>query len=105
MKATKAIHNDVLTEQSAKGLIFEIKIGSKKFKLGITGDTKFFSCNDKDGDLCNQFKEIDVLIIHMGSIHKSEFCISGDNFENHEYKGGHLGIKRVVIQFFNVDLK
>jgi len=96
MKATKAIHKDILTENSARGLIFELEKEKGVYRLGITGDTKFFKGSDKQRGLCSFFENVDVLVLHLGSIHKKEFTFLEDDFEGHKYEGDHLGIRGIV---------
>ena len=100
MKGIKTIHNDIVTETSSRGLIFELKRGSKKFKLGITGDTKLYSGVSDALGLYSLFENIDVLVLHIGSIHEREFETIKDNFEFHEYDGEHLGIRGIVNMIF-----
>jgi tetratricopeptide (TPR) repeat protein/ribonuclease BN (tRNA processing enzyme) len=96
MKATKAIHADILTEDSARGLIFELEKEKGVYRLGITGDTKFFKGSAKQNGLCSFFENVDVLVLHLGSIHEKEFTFLEDDFEGHKYDGDHLGVRGIV---------
>ena len=99
MKATKTVHRDILTETSGRGLLFGLKIGSKTFNLGITGDTTFYLDARDEKGLDSSFKDADVLVSHLGSIHEAEFELV-DNFVAHKYDGEHLGIRGVVNLIF-----
>jgi hypothetical protein len=96
MEATKAKHKDILTEESAKGLIFELRRGRKTFKVGLTGDTALFTTTHEGKGLPSIFENMDVLVLHIGSIQRQEFECLEDNFENQKYEGGHLGIRGIV---------
>lgn len=100
MKATRAVHSDVLTEKSSKGLIFELKRGQKRFKIGITGDTMLFTNAHEKNGLYSLFEKVDLLILHIGSIHRREFEVMKDNFDTHKYDGEHLGIRGIVNLIF-----
>jgi hypothetical protein len=100
MKAIKAMHNDIITEASSRGVIFEFKRGPKMYKLGITGDTKLFLNNIDEKNIYSLFESVDVLVLHIGSIHSSEFELTKDNFEVHKYNGEHLGIRGIVNLIF-----
>ena len=100
MKAVKALHKDILTRTSAKGLIFDSKRGSQTYRLGITGDTRFYTSTANENGLYSHFGNVDVLILHIGSIHRSEFEFLEDNFETHKYDGEHLGIRGIVNLIF-----
>lgn len=102
MVACKAIHNDILTQGTSKGLVFQLRKGSRIFNLGITGDTKLYSETsvEEERSLFNLFEDMDVLVLHLGSIHECEFELTADNFENHRYKGEHLGIRGIVNLIF-----
>jgi len=96
MKATRAIHKDILTEYSARGLIFELEREKGVYRIGITGDTMFFKGTDEQRGLSSLFENMDVLVLHLGSIHKKEFEGHDDDFEVHKYEGAHLGVRGVV---------
>lgn len=98
--ATPAEHNDVVTNRTSKGLIFKFKKGSKKWRLGITGDTKVFMKVDGEKGIFSCFENVDALILHIGSIHESELQLMKDNFEGHNYNGEHLGIRGIVNLIF-----
>jgi len=102
MKATRAMHRDILTEMTSKGLIFEMKRRSRTYALGITGDTKFYlrSIEEKEKSLCDFFENMDVLVLHMGSMHEDEFGLMSDNFMGHQYQGEHLGVRGVMNMIF-----
>lgn len=101
MKATKAMHKDILTETTSRGLIFVMKNGSRTCNLGITGDTRLYSKGiEEEKGLCDLFENMDVLVLHIGSMHENEFRLTKDNFEGHEYKGEHLGIRGVMNMVF-----
>lgn len=100
MKATRAVHSDVLTETSSKGLVFELKRGPKKYKIGITGDTMLFANTNNEKGIYSLYENVDALILHIGSIHKREFESTKDNFEGHRYDGEHLGIRGIVNLIF-----
>jgi hypothetical protein len=95
MKATKALHKDILTETSGRGLLFRLKRGAKNYKLGVTGDTAFYVNTQNENGLDSSFENVDVLALHLGSIHEREFEL-GDNFETHKYEGEHLGIRGII---------
>ncbi len=102
MKATRAMHRDILTEMTSKGLIFQMKRPSRTYALGITGDTKFYfrTAEKKEKSLCDFFENIDVLVLHMGSMHEDEFELTSDNFVGHQYQGEHLGIRGIMNMIF-----
>lgn len=95
VKPISVKHGDLMTENSTKGLIFELFKNNKKdpplYKLGITSDTECF-----DG-LYDKFRGLDVLVVHMGSMAEEEFttdCFF--EYTNKDIIGQHLGIKGVV---------
>jgi tetratricopeptide (TPR) repeat protein len=96
MEATRAKHKDILTEESTKGLIFEVESGARSYKVGLTSDTAFFITTGDEKGLSTIFENMDVLIFHIGSMQKQEFECLEDNFESHKYEGEHLGIRGVL---------
>ena len=72
LTVTKAIHNEVLTEDYSVGLIFELYNEGKytqenPFRIGYTSDTKH------DENVENQYKDVDIIIPHLGSIDEHDF--------------------------------
>lgn len=102
MKATRAIHRDILPETTSKGLIFEMKRQSRTYALGITGDIKFYlrSTEEKEKSLCDFFENIDVLVLHAKSMHEDEFELISDNLMGHQHQGEHLGVRRIINMIF-----
>lgn len=96
MEATRAKHKDILTEESTKGLIFDVERGARTYKVGLTSDTAFFTATENEKGLATIFENMDVLILHIGSIQRQEFECLEDNFESHRYEGEHLGMRGVL---------
>jgi mRNA degradation ribonuclease J1/J2 len=85
IRATKAIHDEVLCKAYSVGLILELsgENGYSKtnpFKIGYTSDTRH------DKVIEEQYEGVDIIIPHLGSIDENDFT-SGDGTvkrdENH----------------------
>jgi tetratricopeptide (TPR) repeat protein/ribonuclease BN (tRNA processing enzyme) len=90
IKVMKSIHNEVLTKSYSVGLVFEL-YGSKgynkrkPFRIGFTSDTR---C---DESVLKQYKNLDVIIPHLGSVEENDFQI----FSDKKHKN-HLMLKGVI---------
>lgn len=72
LKIKKAIHNEILAKTYSTGLIVELygKSGYEKrksFKIGFTSDTRHAD------EIVAQYKNVDVLVPHLGSIDENDF--------------------------------
>lgn len=83
LKIKKAIHNDILTKTYSTGLLVELygKAGYDKknpFKIGFTSDTRHAD------EIVAQYKNVDVLVPHLGSIDENDFNpLSKKRDQNH----------------------
>ena len=86
----KAIHNEILTRTYSTGLIMELygKGGydkKKPFKIGFTSDTKHSE------DIVRQYKNVDIIVPHLGSIDENDF-----NPMSKKRDPNHLKLKGVI---------
>jgi tetratricopeptide (TPR) repeat protein/ribonuclease BN (tRNA processing enzyme) len=85
LTVTKAIHDEVLSKTYSVGLIFEMYgenkyTKDKPFRIGYTSDTKH------DGDVEKQYKGVDVIIPHLGSVDTNDFNLEEEeSFPKHEF--------------------
>ena len=90
LRVTKALHDEMLSKTYSVGLIFELygEDGYTKdnpFKIGYTSDTRH------DEDVENQYKGVDIIIPHLGSIDESDF-----KFEEKRRGMNHLMLKGTI---------
>ncbi|HUV02893.1 MAG TPA: tetratricopeptide repeat protein [Desulfobacteria bacterium] len=101
IRATKAIHDEVLCKAYSVGLIFELD-GEKgytktdPFRIGYTSDTR----HDKDVE--EQYEGVDVIVPHLGSIDENDFGIGGDTAKRDE---NHLMLTGVISTIYKSNAK
>lgn len=93
LKATNAIHDEVLTKTYSVGLIFEFYDDNedKPFVLGYTSDTRH------DETIEEQYRDVNLIIPHMGSIDQKDF---GYKVKNIERNKNHLMLTGVSSTIF-----
>jgi tetratricopeptide (TPR) repeat protein/ribonuclease BN (tRNA processing enzyme) len=83
IKATKAIHNEILSKTYSVGLIFELYgegnyTKNHPFEIGYTSDTRH------DEDIEEQYKGVDIIVPHLGSIDENDFKLEEEKrHQNH----------------------
>lgn len=94
IKATGAIHNEILSTKYSVGLILTLDYDKDPIKIGFTSDTSY------NAKIANQYKNINLIIPHLGSIEKNDF------FDLSTIHKNHLMLKGVVpiINKSNADL-
>lgn len=75
--ATAASHNEILSTKYSVGLIFTLNYNKEPFRIGFTSDTCY---NTKIAD---QYKNVNLIIPHLGSIEKNDFFDLGAPHKNH----------------------
>ncbi|MBE9592560.1 MAG: tetratricopeptide repeat protein [Proteobacteria bacterium] len=83
LRVTKAIHDEVLCKAYSVGLILELYgesdyTESKPFRIGFTSDTR----HDKHVE--EQYKDVDIIVPHLGSIDKNDFKPGDDDVKRNK---------------------
>ena len=92
LRVTKAIHDEVLCKAYSVGLILKLYgekgyTESKPFKIGLTSDTRH------DEEVEKQYKDVDIIVPHLGSIDENDFKSEDDVMVRNE---NHLMLRGVV---------
>jgi len=98
LKVTKALHDEVISKDYSVGLIFELYDNEQytvenPFRIGYMSDT------GHDENIENQYKGVDILIPHIGSIDESDL-----KFEE-KRKGNHLMLRGTISSIFKSNAK
>lgn len=101
IRATKAIHDEALCKAYSVGLIFDLfgENGYTKtnpFKIGYTSDTR----HDKDVE--EQYKGVDIIVPHLGSIDENDFKMGDDTVKRDE---NHLMLTGVTSTIYKSNAK
>jgi tetratricopeptide (TPR) repeat protein len=101
IRATKAIHDEVLCKAYSVGLIFELSgengyTKSDPFKIGYTSDTR----HDKVVE--EQYEGVDIIVPHLGSIDENDFKIGDDMVKRDE---NHLMLAGVISTIYKSKAK
>lgn len=99
IKVTSAIHNEILSKDYSVGLILNLYGENgyskrKPFKIGYTSDTRH------DDKIVNQYKNVDIIIPHLGSIEDNDFIIEDDKRNEN-----HLMLKGVIATIYSSNAK
>jgi len=92
LRVTKAIHDELLCKAYSVGLILKLYsengyTGSKPFKIGLTSDTRH------DEEVEKHYKDVDIIVPHLGSIDEKDFKSEDDVVVRNE---NHLMLRGVV---------
>lgn len=92
IRATKAIHDEVLCKAYSVGIIFELYgengyTQTDPFRIGYTSDTRH------DKDIEEQYAGVDIIIPHLGSIDENDFKMGDDTVKRDE---NHLMLTGVI---------
>jgi len=87
---TEALHDEVLTKDYSVGFVLELYSDGeykedKIFRIGYTSDTRH------DEDIEEQYKGVDIIIPHLGSIDENDFSL-----EEEERHKNHLMLRGVI---------
>lgn len=90
LKIKKATHKEILAETYSTGLIIELygRAGYNKrkpFRIGFTSDTKYVD------EIVAQYRNVDMLVPHLGSIDENDF-----NPLSQKKDSNHLKLKGVI---------
>jgi tetratricopeptide (TPR) repeat protein len=101
IRATKAIHDEVLCKAYSVGLILELSgedgyTKIKPFRIGYTSDTR----HDKDVE--EQYEGVDIIVPHLGSIDENDFKMGDDTVKRDE---NHLMLTGVISTIYKSDAK
>jgi tetratricopeptide (TPR) repeat protein/ribonuclease BN (tRNA processing enzyme) len=101
IRATKAIHDEVLCKAYSVGLILELsgENGYSKtnpFKIGYTSDTRH------DKDIEEQYKGVDIIVPHLGSIDENDFTSGDETVKRNE---NHLMLTGVISTIYKSNAK
>jgi len=102
LRVTKAIHDEVLCKAYSVGLILELYgesdyTESKPFRIGFTSDTR----HDKHVE--EQYKDVDIIVPHLGSIDENDFGIGDDEVKRN--KKDHLMLTGVNSTIYKSNAK
>jgi hypothetical protein len=101
MRATKAIHDEVLCKAYSVGLILELSgedgyTKANPFKIGYTSDTRH------DQDIEKQYEGVDIIVPHLGSIDENDFTSGDDTVKRDE---NHLMLTGVISTIYKSNAK
>ncbi len=101
IRATKAIHDEVLCKAYSVGIIFELygESGYTKtnpFRIGYTSDTRH------DKDIEEQYEGVDIIVPHLGSIDENDFKMGDDTVKRDE---NHLMLTGVISTIYKSNAK
>ena len=101
IRVTKAVHEEVLCKAYSVGLILELYgesgyTKSRPFRIGYTSDTRH------DMDVEEQYKDVDIIVPHLGSIDENDFNIGDDMAKKEE---NHLMLTGVFSTIYKSNAK
>jgi ribonuclease BN (tRNA processing enzyme) len=101
IKATKAIHDEVLCKAYSVGLIFELNgengyTQTHPFRIGYTSDTRH------DKDIEEQYEGVDIIVPHLGSIDENDFTSGDETVKRDE---NHLMLTGVISTIYKSNAK
>lgn len=99
LTVTKALHDEVLSKAYSTGLIFELYgedgyTRENPFRIGYTSDTRH------DEDVENQYKGVDIIVPHLGSIDENDFT-----FKEERRNKNHLMLKGTISTIYKSNAK
>ena len=101
IRATKAIHDEVLCKAYSVGLILELSgengyTKTRPFRIGYTSDTR----HDKVVE--EQYEGVDIIVPHLGSIDENDFKMGDDTVKRNE---NHLMLTGVISTIYKSNAK